>query len=144
MSRRRTSALLVLTALAAAPVLAACGGSAATGAPAGSGSPVRVLAGDDSCEVGRTYLDAGSTTFEVTNTGSQVTEVYVYGADGEAFTKVVSEVENIGPGTSRDMVVDLVGGTYEVACKPGQSGDGIRTTITIAGATTGDSESERG
>ncbi len=48
-------------------------------------------------------------TFEVTNKGSKVTEVYVYGEQGGEFTKVISEVENIGPGTSRDMSVDLGG-----------------------------------
>jgi uncharacterized cupredoxin-like copper-binding protein len=50
---------------------------------------------------------------------------------------VVSEVENIGPGTSRDMDVDLSAGTYEVACKPGQKGDGIRQQITVTGASAG-------
>jgi uncharacterized cupredoxin-like copper-binding protein len=29
--------------------------------------------------------------------------------------------------------VKLGGGTYEVACKPGQTGDGIRTKITVSG-----------
>jgi iron uptake system component EfeO len=29
--------------------------------------------------------------------------------------------------------VDLDGGTYEIACKPGQTGDGIRTKVTVAG-----------
>jgi iron uptake system component EfeO len=43
-------------------------------------------------------------------------------------------VENIGPGTMRDLSVDLGAGTYEVACKPGQTGDGIRQKITVTGA----------
>lgn len=71
-----------------------------------------VTAGDSSCELDRTDLDVGVTTFAVTNTGSRVTEVYVYGADGDDFTEVVSEVENIGPGISRDMVVELAEGTF--------------------------------
>lgn len=78
-----------------------------------------------------TDLPAGPTTFEVTNTGSSVTEVYVYGEENGEYTKVISEVENIGPGTSRDMAVDLASGTYEIACKPGQTGDGIRTEFTV-------------
>ena len=45
----------------------------------------------------------------------------------------VIQVENIGPGTSRDFTVDLSAGTYEVACKPGQKGDGIRTPVTVSG-----------
>ena len=135
MARRRTLSLLALTALAAAPVAAGCGGSSE--GSAASGSEVSVRASDTACEVARTTLDAGSTTFAVRNSGSKVTEVYVYGAKDGAFTKVVSEVENIGPGTSRDMTVTLAGGTYEVACKPGQTGDGIRTKITVTGSGSG-------
>ena len=123
-----------------AVVLTACGGDGATG----SSPEVEVLAGDDSCVLDRTDLEAGEVTFAVTNEGSKVTEVYVYGdSDGE-FTKVVSEVENIGPGTSRDMVVDLGAGTYEIACKPGQTGDGIREPVTVTGSGGGESADEEG
>ena len=93
---------------------------------------VAVTATDSSCEVARTELPSGTTTFAVTNKGGDVTEVYVYG-EGD---KVMGEVENIGPGTSRDFTVDLGAGTYEVACKPGQTGDGIRTEITVSGTAT--------
>ena len=72
-------------------------------------------------------------TLAVTNKGSSTTEVYVYGEDDGEYTRVIGEVENIGPGTSRDLEVDLAGGSYEVACKPGQSGHGIRTPITVSG-----------
>ena len=132
---RRTSILLALTALTA-PTLAACGGS--DGSSSASASRVAVRAADDSCRLSRTGLASGATTFAVSNKGSKVTEVYVYGKQGDEFSKVVSEVENIGPGTSRDMKVDLAPGTYQVACKPGQTGDGIRTTITVAGGSGGD------
>ncbi len=118
---------LVLAAPLLAAALAGCGGSGA------SGAEVRVTADDDACTVADTELDAGAVTFAVTNAGSKVTEVYVYGEKDGAFTTVVSEVENIGPGTSRDMDVDLDPGTYEVACKPGQKGDGIRQRVTVTG-----------
>jgi uncharacterized cupredoxin-like copper-binding protein len=122
----RTAAALSLLLL---PALAACGGSdAANGA-----ETVAVEASDTACKVAKTELPAGVTTFEVTNKGTKVTEVYVYADQGGKFTKVVSEVENIGPGTSRDLSVELGGGTYEVACKPGQQGDGIRQKVTVAG-----------
>ncbi|MFI6600292.1 cupredoxin domain-containing protein [Nonomuraea sp. NPDC050536] len=114
-------------------LLAACGSTGSGGAPA-SGTSVAITATDTACQVAKTELQAGQTTFAVTNNGNQVTEVYVYGEQAGTYTKVVSEVENIGPGTSRDMQVNLGGGTYEVACKPGQTGDGIRTKITVAGA----------
>jgi iron uptake system component EfeO len=96
-----------------------------------------VQATDNRCRLDRTALDAGYNTFAITNSGSKVTEVYVYGREGDAFTKVVGEVENIGPGTSRNMTVSLGSGTYEVACKPGMTGDGIRTRITVSGTAGG-------
>lgn len=127
--------------LALAGVLTACGGDDAA---SGSSTKVEVLAGDDSCTLDRTDLEAGKVTFAVKNEGSKITEVYVYGESDGEFTKVVSEVENIGPGTSRDMVVDLGAGTYEIACKPGQTGDGIRQEVTVTGAGGAASPSEEG
>ena len=113
--------------------LSACGEGSADSASGSAPNAVAVTATDDGCELDRTDLPAGEVTFAVTNEGDKVTEVYVYGEDDGAFTRVLSEVENIGPGTGRDMEVDLVAGAYEIACKPGQQGDGIRTGITVTG-----------
>jgi len=88
-----------------------------------------VKASDSACKISATKLEAGPSTFKVTNNGSKVTEFYVY-ADGD---RIMGEVENIGPGLSRNLVVDLPKGTYEGACKPGMIGDGIRETITVTG-----------
>jgi uncharacterized cupredoxin-like copper-binding protein len=131
-SHSRALVVPALLCVLAAPVLAACGDSDTASVS------VAVEASDDACKVGVSVLEAGPVTFEVTNKGSKVTEVYVYGEQGGEFTKVISEVENIGPGTSRDMSVDLGGGTYEIACKPGQTGDGIRQKITVSGDAAGD------
>ena len=120
---------LARAALGGAVVLALAAGCTAKDA---GGDKVAVTATDSSCEVATTDLSSGTTTFAVTNGGNDVTEVYVYG-EGD---KVMGEVENIGPGTSRDFTVELGAGTYEVACKPGQTGDGIRTTITVSGTAT--------
>lgn len=130
----RTSLLLTVPLIAG---LAACGsssgGSVASGGT-GSGT-IAVSSGDKNCDVATTTLDPGKHTFAVKNTGGDVTEVYVYAkGSGGAFDKIVGEVENVAPQTSRDFVVDLVGGTYQVACKPGQQGNGIRTTLTVTGA----------
>lgn len=137
--------MLALSLAIAGAALTACGGS---DDPGSSGTDVSVTAKDDSCEVADTSLDAGKVTFAVQNEGSKVTEVYVYGEAGSGeFTKVVSEVENIGPGTGRDMTVSLSAGSYEVACKPGQTGDGIRQKVTVTGDGGGastESESEEG
>ena len=117
-------------AIGGAALLALAAGACTS--KASSADSIAVTATDSACEVAKTDLGSGSTTFAVTNEGSDVTEVYVYGEDDE----VMGEVENIGPGTSRDFTVELGAGTYEVACKPGQKGDGIRTEITVSGTAT--------
>jgi len=119
-----------LTGLAALAVVA--GGSACTSTEDRGGSDtgaIEVSASDDGCELSATDLDAGLHTFEVTNDGSQVTEFYVY-AEGD---RIMQEVENIGPGLTRELRVELPAGDYEGACKPGMVGDGIRTPITVTG-----------
>ena len=115
--------------------VAACGGEGSSTAPANAN---RVTAGDSTCEVERTRLEGGRTTFVVKNVGSDVTEVYVYGRADDGFTKIIGEKENIGPGTSQKLAVDLAAGRYQVACKPGMTGDGIRTDLTVAGGSTTD------
>jgi len=133
----RASLLLTLPLLAG---LAACGGSS-TGSEAAASGPVEVKAGDKTCDVATTTFDAGKITFKVQNTGGDVTEVYVYAkGSGDDYDKIVGEVENIAPGTSRDLGVRVGGGTYEVACKPGQKGSGVRTTITVTGAEAAESD----
>ncbi len=108
--------------------LAALSLSACASDSAASGD-LTVKASDSSCNISSTKLEAGPSTFKVTNTGSKVTEFYIY-AEGD---RIVGEVENIGPGLSRNLVIDLPKGTYEGACKPGMIGDGIRQTLTVTG-----------
>jgi plastocyanin len=120
MGHRRRLGVTVLAS--AFVVLGACSSDDA-------GPVIDIAASDDACVPAETDLAAGATTFRVKNDGSQVTEVYVY-AEGD---RVVTERENIGPGTTVDFNVDLAAGTYEIACKPGQVGDGIRQTITVTG-----------
>lgn len=137
----RTSLLLTLPLVLG---LSACGGSSDSSTDASGGSKgVAVTASDSACEVATTTFDPGKVTFDVKNSGKDVTEVYVYGkgSDG-SFDKVVGEVENIAPGTSRDFPVEVASGEYEVACKPGQTGEGIRTKITVSGTATAAAEAE--
>ena len=93
-----------------------------------SGITVPVEANDNACTPATTQLGSGKTTFKVTNIGSKVTELYVYGRGD----KVLGEVENIGAQTTRPLSVDLKAGAYELACKPGQTGRGIRAPITVS------------
>ncbi|MGH3714351.1 MAG: iron uptake system protein EfeO [Micromonosporaceae bacterium] len=125
-----------LVALAAVGVLAVSGCSSKESAKDGSRvHKIAVTATDDACELAETELKAGSHTFAVKNEGKQVTEFYVYAGE-----KVVSEAENIKPGDTRDLTVDLAAGAYEGACKPGMKGEGIRTAFTVTGDTKAESD----
>ena len=120
----RTPHLFTLAAVAML-ALAGCGDEAA---PAGD-SKIEVTATDTECKVAKTDAAAGTITFAVTNKGSKVTEFYVY-ASGD---RVMGEVENIAPGVSRELIVELPTGTYETACKPGMTGKGIRAAFKVSG-----------
>ncbi|MCW2748556.1 MAG: peptidase, partial [Nocardioidaceae bacterium] len=122
---KKTSVLVGVIALSAL-VLSGCSSDPK---PVAGTSAVTVGASDDGCKVSVKKLEAGPTTFKVTNTGSKVTEFYIY-AEGD---RIMGEIENVGPGLSRDLIVDLTKGTYEGACKPGMVGDGIRQTIAVTG-----------
>ncbi|MFC4605514.1 iron uptake system protein EfeO [Rhodococcus kronopolitis] len=112
--------MLALTPLA----LAACT------AKAGSADAVTVTATDTACEISADSAETGNTTFEITNNGSKVTEFYVYG-EGD---RVMGEVENVGPGLTRKLIVNLASaGTFHTACKPGMVGEGIRAEFTVTG-----------
>jgi len=127
---RPTAARLLVVAGTGALVafLAACAadGSASAGEDV---TRVTVDSGAESCDLSTTSAPAGTVVFSVTNTGDDITEFYLYAADGEA---VVGEVEDIGPGLSRDLTASLEAGTYVTACKPGMVGDGIRGSFTVA------------
>jgi iron uptake system component EfeO len=114
-----------LLAVAALVGLTACSNSDA----GTTTKSIAVRATDSECRVADTSLAAGTHSFEVRNSGSQVTEFYVYG-EGD---RIVGEVENIGPGVSRTLHVELPAGTYQAACKPGMSGNGIRSALTVSG-----------
>lgn len=122
-----------VAALVALPLLAACTQNADTGSAGGSGDAAdpRALTVDssaDSCTLSATEAPAGTLTFDVTNSGDQVTEFYLLGDDG---LRIVAEVENIGPSISRALTVNAPAGTYITACKPGMAGEGIRGELTV-------------
>ncbi|WP_405009174.1 iron uptake system protein EfeO [Kitasatospora sp. NBC_01539] len=123
--RRSTAATLLILAVAGA-ALAGC----STKDEAASADAVQVDASDDACALSKTTFPAGAVEFAVHNKGSKSTEVYVYAAGD----KIVTERENIGPGTRVTIHAEIKAGAYEVACKPGMTGDGIRQKITVTGA----------
>ncbi|MFN8125393.1 MAG: cupredoxin domain-containing protein [Candidatus Nanopelagicales bacterium] len=123
----------LMVATAAACTLAAC--SSGTSSSGSSSAPqettattVTVTSNGSSCDLSSASASAGPVTFEVVNQGSDVTEFYLYAHDG---TTIVGEVEDVTPGTTRDLSVDANPGKYVAACKPTSDSEGIRVDFTV-------------
>jgi iron uptake system component EfeO len=130
---RTTPLLAAAAALLAGVAMTACTAKedSATGGKPGP-ADVTVNASDTECSLSGTAGATGANTFVITNNGTKVQEFYVYD-EGE---RVMGEVENISPGLSRKLIVQLTEpGTYQTACKPGMIGDGIRGDYKVTGDT---------
>jgi iron uptake system component EfeO len=117
----------------ALPLLAGCTDNSPSGTSGATASAnpriLTVQANDSECKLSSTSAPSGTLTFAVTNGGAKVTEFYLYGEDGE---RIVGEVENIGPGITRELVMKVEPGSYITACKPGMAGDGIRAPFSVS------------
>lgn len=121
-------------AVALSLVLVGCADKAEEGA-----SSIDVKATDTACEVGSSETSTGSTTFKVVNNGTKTNEFYVMTSGG----RVLGEVENIGPGASRTLVVEFQdAGDYTTLCKPGMVGEGISGTIKVTGESVNSAEGD--
>ena len=123
----RRPTVLAAAALLVLPLgVVACGGDDDEGSSDVAGAAVTVVSTNSACTPDKTTLPAGKQKLVIKNEGSNATELYVYEGD-----KVASEVENVGPGTSRSLTVTLkAGGAYQLACKPG--GTTIKVPITVS------------
>lgn len=113
------------------PALAGCTSNKEGNAGAkASGDPQRISISStsDACKASAQTAPSGNVTFSITNAGTQVTEFYLYDSDGK---RIIGELENVGPGLSRDLVVTAAPGSYKIACKPGMTGAGIRSAFTV-------------
>jgi iron uptake system component EfeO len=127
-----TSALLLV--IVAAVLLAACGDGA--DAPAGT-KQVAVKLTDAGCDPATLKLDAGPTTFVVTNAGtSRVSEFEIL--DG---SKIIGEKENIAAGLSGDFTLTLQPGSYTIACPGGRSA--ASGVLTVGGDAVAQSSDKR-
>ena len=129
----RTLILASSCAVIGMPLLAGCTDNTQTQSPgtAASANPraLTVQSTDTECKLSAPSAPSGTLTFAVTNGGSKVTEFYLYGEDGK---RIVGEVENIGPGITRELVLKVEPGNYITACKPGMAGDGIRAPFSVS------------
>ncbi|MCR1782605.1 PbrT family lead (Pb2+) uptake porter [Nocardioides carbamazepini] len=126
----RKTLLASVAALAVVPALAACTENASSDGDekGGDARALTVSSSADACELSAGTAPAGTLTFSVTNSGSDVTEFYLLGSDG---LRIVGEVENIGPNLTKKLTVNAPEGEYFTACKPGMVGEGIRAAFTV-------------
>jgi len=131
MIRHRLPALSLIAAVA---LVGACTDNttadSATGSKKGTARATEISVSDNGtdCRLSATEAPSGNIVFNVTNGGSDVTEFYLLAADGVA---IEGEVENIGPGLSRKLVLRADPGSYVTACVPGMTGDGHRGKFTV-------------
>ncbi len=126
MKSRVITTAVACAALSAPLLLAACTDKASSDAE----GTIAVTSTDKSCELATSETSTGNVDFTVNNNGDKVTEFYVYGNNN----RVLGEVENIGPGLTGKLTVEIIDpATYQVACKPGMVGDGIRKDLVVSG-----------
>jgi uncharacterized cupredoxin-like copper-binding protein len=115
----------------------------------GGEADVVVTMRDDAITLSEGSLQSGELTFEGTNEGTMTHEFEVFrvpdGVDADALPvegntapademlEVIDEVEDIAPGTSASLTLDLEPGTYAVLCNlPGHYANGMHTTFSVA------------
>lgn len=122
----RATTALAVTGLAALALSGCVVNDAATKADA-----LTVDATDSTCAVAAAEATSGTVAFDITNSGSEVTEFYLLAEDG---LRIVGEVENIAPGASRSLTVTAQPGNYYTLCKPGMVGSGVgRAAFSVTG-----------
>ncbi|MEV6739027.1 iron uptake transporter permease EfeU [Streptomyces sp. NPDC051104] len=74
-----------------------------------------VAVSETECGRGFTAPQPGRQTFQMHNTGDQTSEVYLV---DPATNAVYGEIEGLAPGTTRDLVATVAGGSYAWRCVP--------------------------
>jgi uncharacterized cupredoxin-like copper-binding protein len=91
-------------------------------------APVKVMLSEFKIEMPAS-LKAGSVTFEVTNSGKRD---HNFEVEGQGIEKKFEQ--NLKPGETRTMQIDLVAGTYKVYCPvKGHAQRGMSLQLTVTG-----------
>lgn len=140
MRSRHLYAVLGVVAL----FVAACS-SGATQAPAGGSSAISADLSEWKIDIGGATGKAGSITFTVSNKGANTHEFVIVATDlkadslpvvddlvdESAFTPV-DEIEDIEPGTTPTLTVDLAAGHYVILCNiEAHYGKGMHTDLEV-------------
>ncbi|MEU2301210.1 iron uptake system protein EfeO [Streptomyces antibioticus] len=125
----RAARLSAVTAVAVVSALTAVTGCTEKSDAKSGDRVITVTATDSECQTSAKEISAGHVELAIENKGSMVTEVYILFPDD----RVVTERENIGPGTKQRVTAEVKAGSYQIACKPGMKGDGIRQDLKVTG-----------
>ncbi|MFC5723927.1 iron uptake transporter permease EfeU [Streptomyces gamaensis] len=110
---RRRPVWVVPVAVVAVPAVVAGVVVAFSGSkPAGAQT---IAVSETECGKGFRAPEPGRQTFRMRNTGDKASEVYLVDPGSNA---VYGEIEGLAPGTSRDLVATVGGGTYAWRCVP--------------------------
>jgi uncharacterized cupredoxin-like copper-binding protein len=135
--------LVLISAATLVFVPVACNAGGAN--PPASGDGIAVTLKDFAIAPAATTAPSGAVAFDITNDGPSVHEFEVLATDtapaslpvdsGVVQTQdseIVDEVENIVPGTSTGLRVDLAPGSYVIICNvPGHYEAGMHTGFTV-------------
>jgi iron uptake system component EfeO len=114
----------MIAALVVALSLSGC----AKRAEESSHNTIEVVSSPGVCNLSKDSIQAGTIVFRATNASNTASEFYILEADGK---KIVTEVENIGPNLSRDLVTQLDQGTFYAMCVPANNAEPIKTKFTV-------------
>lgn len=110
--RRRPGWVVPVAVVAVPAVLAGVVVAIARPEPAGAQT---VAVSESECGKGFTAPEPGRQTFRMHNTGGKTSEVYLV---DPATGAVYGEIEGLAPGTTRDLVATVTGGSYAWRCVP--------------------------
>ncbi|MER7922462.1 iron uptake transporter permease EfeU [Streptomyces sp. NPDC096057] len=125
--RRRPVWLLPAAVVAVPAVVAGLVVAVSRPKPAGAET---VAVSETECGKGFTAPDTGRQTFQMHNTGDKTAEVYLI---DPATSAVYGEVEGLAPGTTRDLVATVVGGSYAWRCVPTGAKAVTSATVHVSG-----------
>ena len=132
-------------------VLVACGGGGGTASRApgqasgGAGGQVAADEKEFAITLDKTSVPAGQTTFNIRNSGTVAHEFVVIDTDTSAgqlpqangevdedSLEVVDEVEDLQPGATGTLAVNLAAGHYAIICNiPGHYAGGMHVDLTV-------------
>jgi high-affinity iron transporter len=127
-SLRRRPAWVVPVAVVTVPAVVA--GLVVAFARPKPASSETVAVSETECGKGFTAPDTGRQTFQMHNTGDKTAEVYLIDPATDA---VYGEVEGLAPGTTRDLVATVAGGSYAWRCVPTGAKAVTSATVHVSG-----------